>query len=69
MPIIVEVTVGHGFKPAQPPGWSLPTTRAPKLLKAQTLRAQNDEPCLPDLLFGVVHQQTLAQKLLALFFH
>lgn len=39
MPIIVEVTVGHGFKPAQPPGWSLPTTRAPKLLKAQTLKS------------------------------
>ncbi|KAK2839642.1 hypothetical protein Q5P01_013382 [Channa striata] len=33
---------------------------------AQTPRAQKEEPCLPPLLPGIIHQQTLAQEALAL---
>lgn len=32
----------------------------------QTQRAQKDKPCLPVLLLGIIHQQTLAQQALAL---
>lgn len=69
-------TGSRAVSPVSRPGTALGSeglhhTRRPDAVMSttettQTQRAQKDKPCLPVLLLGIIHQQTLAQKALAL---